>query len=181
MKTSSIVWIIIAVVVVGGGALWYYSGNSNKEAGEYGTPTSEQNEYGSSAPAQAPGLQSAATPDTGANSGEIAAPAAPQTHTITYDGTSFSPASITVKIGDTVTFMDSSSNPMWVAADVHPTHTLYDGTDLTTHCAAGYSGPTPFDECAVSTNSYSFTFTKAGTWPYHDHVNASATGKVIVQ
>jgi plastocyanin len=68
---------------------------------------------------------------------------------------------------------------MWVASDEHPTHTEYDGTSRTTHCAAGYTGPKPFDECVPGT-SYSFTFDKAGTYEYHDHLSASHTGKITV-
>lgn len=164
MKTSTIIGILVVAVVVIGGVIWYASGKSSSEATEYGT--------GGSAPAQAP-----------AQSGDIASTsAAPaQTNTITYDGTSFSPASLTVRVGDTVTFVDAGSDPMWVASAVHPVHSGYDGTTLAEHCAASYTGPAPFDECAASSKNYSFTFTKAGTWPFHDHENASAFGKIIVK
>jgi hypothetical protein len=73
----------------------------------------------------------------------------------------------------------STSADMWVASAPHPAHTGYDGTSRTTHCAPGYSGAAPLDECMASA-SYSFTFDKVGTWPYHDHNNASAFGKVVV-
>jgi plastocyanin len=69
---------------------------------------------------------------------------------------------------------------MWVASAMHPAHVVYDGTTKDAHCAAGYTGPVPFDQCASGT-SYSFTFTKAGEWKYHNHVNASQFGSVTVQ
>lgn len=99
--------------------------------------------------------------------------------TVSYSANGFSPKSVTVKVGQTVTWTNSSGGPMWVATDVHPSHTDYDGSSRTTHCTSGYTGPTPFDECAPG-NSYSFTFTKVGTWPYHNHAGAEDQGQVIV-
>ena len=69
---------------------------------------------------------------------------------------------------------------MWIGSNVHPTHTDYDGTSRTTHCAPGYSGPAPFDQCGTGT-TYSFTFTKAGTYQYHNHVASQNTGTVVVK
>jgi len=105
---------------------------------------------------------------------------APMSATVTYDGSSFSPASVTIAKGGTVNFVDSAGSSMWVASGQHPTHTTYDGTSESVHCAAGYSGAAPFDQCGTGA-SYSFTFTKVETWGYHDHRNASAHGTVIVQ
>lgn len=101
---------------------------------------------------------------------------------VTYTDRGFSPASVTVAEGQSVTFVNRSSNRMWVASAVHPTHEAYDGTSKDQHCAAGYSGPAPFDECAAvaSGGSYTFAFAKAGTWNYHNHMSASDTGEVIV-
>jgi plastocyanin len=89
---------------------------------------------------------------------------------------------VNVKIGDTVTFVNNSSHGMWVASNVHPTHTEYDGTDTHTHCTNGADNNGGFDECSPVANgtSYSFTFTKAGTFSFHNHVNASDTGTVVV-
>ena len=111
-----------------------------------------------------------------------AMPVKPQDVTVTYTDSGFSPATVTVAQGSTVTWVNQSSHEMWVASGVHPTHTLYDGTDRQTHCATDYSGPTPFDECLPESpgTSYSFTFDEAGTWHYHNHVAASDTGTVIV-
>ena len=102
------------------------------------------------------------------------------TATITYDGSSFSPASVTIAKGGTVTFTDTAGATMWVASALHPSHATYDSTSREEHCVSGYTGAKPFDQCA-SGASYSFTFDKAGTWQYHDHKNASAHGTVVVQ
>lgn len=99
--------------------------------------------------------------------------------TIAYTSSGFSPASVTVPLGATVSFVNQTADRMWVASAMHPGHEAYDGTALEEHCAAGYAGAAPFDQCAASA-SYSFTFTKAGTWPFHNHANAAHFGSVTV-
>jgi len=99
------------------------------------------------------------------------------TETVRYEEDGFSPSTITVQVGSTVTFVNESSREMWVGSDEHPSHTGYDGTSRSEHCA---DGATPsFDQCG-RTDTYSFTFTKAGTFDYHDHVNAQYRGTVMV-
>lgn len=102
---------------------------------------------------------------------------APMSATITYNGTNFSPAAVVIKQGGTVTWINSSAKDMWVASAAHPSHTVYAGTSLREHCAEG-AAPS-FDQCEGGGN-YSFTFNKAGTWGYHDHITPSATGRIEV-
>ncbi len=85
---------------------------------------------------------------------------------VTYTDTGFAPTSVSVKRGTTVTFVNESSGAMWVASDVHPTHQLLPG----------------FDQLKSVTNggTYEYTFTKVGTWRYHNHVKPEAKGTVIV-
>lgn len=159
MEGRTIAIIIAVLVVLGGG--WYLL-----KGGTVPSTTNEAGEYATSSD------QSAAAPMIPA-SGAV----------VTYTDQGFSPASLSVAEGTTVSFINQSSGQMWVASGVHPAHTLYDGTDRATHCAAGYTGPTPFDECQAvgSGSTYTFTFTKAGTWKYHNHMNPSAFGSVTVQ
>ncbi|MES2006681.1 MAG: plastocyanin/azurin family copper-binding protein, partial [Patescibacteria group bacterium] len=101
-----------------------------------------------------------------------------KTVTVTYSAsTGFSPKSVTVNKGDTIKFV-SENGQMWVAGDEHPSHTEYDGTSRQEHCATVPSAS--FDQCSSGT-SYSFTFTKAGTFDYHNHVASSQVGVVIVK
>lgn len=104
---------------------------------------------------------------------------APMTASVTYTGTAYTPSTVTIKKGGTVTFTSATPN-MWVASAQHPTHSAYSGTSRAEHCAASYSGAAPFDQCTQG-SSFSFKFDKTGTFPYHDHVNASVFGKVIVE
>lgn len=85
---------------------------------------------------------------------------------ISYADTGFSPQSLTVKSGTTVTFTNVSAQPMWVASDVHPTHQLLPGFDELKSVGKG--------------ESYSYTFTKVGTWTFHNHMNPSDKGTVVV-
>ncbi len=102
----------------------------------------------------------------------------PKTIMIAYSDSGFSPSMVTIKSGDTVTFVNQSGEDMWVGADEHPTHTQYSGTKLREHCpdTAGVA----FDQCSRG-KEYSFTFNKVGSWSYHNHSNASMEGKVIVE
>ncbi|NNM83940.1 hypothetical protein HKL94_01860 [Candidatus Parcubacteria bacterium] len=99
--------------------------------------------------------------------------------TIDYTDHGFSPRNTAIPFGTTVIFMNQSSNKMWVASDPHPTHQGYDGTTESQHCALGYTGPAPFDQCSVGT-SFSFTFLRAGTWGYHNHKAPEDQGSITV-
>lgn len=102
-------------------------------------------------------------------------------NTVTYINQRFSPASLTISTGETVTFVNSSDSEMWVASAIHPTHEVYSGTSLEEHCNG--TDNEAFDACegTPSGESWSFTFDKAGTWNYHDHLNASNTGAILVE
>lgn len=105
----------------------------------------------------------------------------PATHEVRYTDEGYVPSTITIKVGDTVMFKNESSKTVWTGSAMHPTHMVYSGTDLKTHC------PDPenisFDQCKAEGpgTSWLFTFTKAGTWGYHNHVGPTHFGKVIVE
>jgi plastocyanin len=87
--------------------------------------------------------------------------------TITYTANGFTPSSVIVAKGAKVTFVNNSNAGMWVASDPHPTHNGYPDFDA---------------EKAISNGgSYSFTFDKEGSWGYHNHLNPTNKGTIIVQ
>jgi len=90
-----------------------------------------------------------------------------QASEVDYTATGFSPASITVKKGTIVKFINKSGASMSVASNPHPTHTDYPGFDQ------GKSDAQGKDE-------YDFTFDKVGSWGYHNHLKSSDRGTVIV-
>lgn len=101
---------------------------------------------------------------------------------VTYSDEGFSPAAITVRVGDTVRFTNESSGGMWVGVDEHPTHTEYDGTSTREHCADGVPTSDVFDQCTRNQpgESWDYRFMKAGTFEYHNHAQASHGGTVTV-
>lgn len=87
-------------------------------------------------------------------------------HTVTYSDGNFSPAELNVSLGETVEFSNQTTGAFWVASDTHPSHTDYP----------------EFDSGSIEPGgTYSFTFERAGTWGYHDHLNPQATGTISVE
>jgi len=101
---------------------------------------------------------------------------------VTYTDGGFSPASVSVKAGDTVRFVNNSAGALWVGADEHPTHTEYDGTSTREHCVDGAAVGGAFDMCrrSVPGEFWEYTFTKAGSFDYHNHAQASHGGTIVV-
>jgi len=87
---------------------------------------------------------------------------------VTYDGSTFSPKTVTIKKGETVTFINESGGGMSVASDPHPTHTNYPAFDQ-------------YKSSEKGQKSYTFVFDKIGSWGYHNHLNSGATGTVVVE
>jgi plastocyanin len=79
----------------------------------------------------------------------------------------FEPNTLTINAGETVKFENDSGDDAWIASNNHPTHLLYPG----------------FDEKKpmVSGGSYSFTFTKVGSWGYHNHLEPTTQGTIVVK
>lgn len=86
---------------------------------------------------------------------------------VTYTNAGFSPTTLRIKKGETVSFKNEELESMWVASNPHPIHTDYSGFDA----KRGYS----------KGESYLFSFTKSGTWKYHNHLNPGEGGVIIVE
>ncbi len=102
-------------------------------------------------------------------------PASPATgKTIEIMSSKFSPDTLTIGVGETVTWINKDSVSHWPASAVHPTHAVYPE-------AGGCMG-SKFDACKALSpgESFSFTFNQKGTWGYHDHLNPTLTGTIIV-
>ncbi|OHA66970.1 MAG: hypothetical protein A3C82_02700 [Candidatus Wildermuthbacteria bacterium RIFCSPHIGHO2_02_FULL_47_12] len=154
MKTSYIlIGIVIAVVVIGG-VLMFQSNNN----GQMPSLSEEEN----------------MTPPLGEQ--------VQSSSVVTYTDSGYSPKELTVKKGDIVTFTNMSSMPMWTAFAMHPTHTVYPGTDIK-NCENPGMMDMMFDSCAqIPTGQiWKFQFNETGEWGYHNHMQASHWGKVIVQ
>ena len=95
-------------------------------------------------------------------------------HTITFDGTSYSPNVLNVQKGDVVTWVNESNRVTWPASVVHPSHNVYP-------VGGGCLGST-LDACRAMENgeSFSFTFDEVGAWKMHDHRAPFITMTVVV-
>lgn len=83
---------------------------------------------------------------------------------LTEDG--FNPAKVTIKVGDEVIWKNNSGGSATVSSDPHPAHTLYPIINLG-----------PFNDG----DTHSVTFDKAGTYTYHNHLDASQKGTIVVE
>ncbi len=93
----------------------------------------------------------------------------------------FNPKSLTIQAGETVTFVNKDAAAHWPASNVHPTHTTYPGSSINKCGTADESAI--FDACKglAEGEEYSFTFTRTGRWPFHDHRNPSKGGTIVVE
>ena len=98
---------------------------------------------------------------------------------IAYTNDGFLPRSLAVPAGSFVSFTNDSSRGVWIASDPHPVHTGYPGTDIK-NCG---SGTALFDTCRVLNpgESWTFVFAAAGAWGFHNHLQATETGTIIVE
>ncbi|MEK9160550.1 MAG: hypothetical protein AAB440_00740 [Patescibacteria group bacterium] len=87
-----------------------------------------------------------------------------QSITLTKDG--FVPGELTIPVGTIVTFRTDTGELFWPASNLHPSHLTYAEFDP--------KEPVP------PSKTWSFTFDKAGTWKYHDHLAPYYTGVVVV-
>jgi len=107
----------------------------------------------------APESESEATEQTAVSSGPQA--------TISMTDVGFSPATITVAAGTTISFVNDGQALHWPASFIHPAHQVLSGFDSNRGVATG--------------DRYSYTFTEAGSWQFHDHLNPSVTGTITVE
>lgn len=88
-----------------------------------------------------------------------------RTTTITYSDSGFTPKTVTVHSGDTVTLKNTSSQSVQFDSDPHPVHTNNPELNV---------GEVP------SGQSSSFTVSTKGTHGYHNHLNPGQTGTIVV-
>jgi plastocyanin len=79
----------------------------------------------------------------------------------------YEPETVVIKAGQVVRWVNDSKGLMWVASNPHPSHTDLSG----------------FDQKEILRNgaSWQFKFVNPGQYFYHDHLEPSRRGKVIVE
>jgi plastocyanin len=100
---------------------------------------------------------------------------------ISMSSSGFSPPTLTIQSGEIVKFKAIDSSNRWPASAMHPTHTVYPNSNIN-KCGTTEEY-TIFDSCqGISEGeNYEFTFTEIGEWGYHDHLQPSKFGKIIVE
>ena len=78
----------------------------------------------------------------------------------------YEPEVVTIKVGQTVAWVNEHDEYHWPASDLHPTHGIYPEFDPRSPVAPG--------------ETWQFTFAEVGEWAYHDHLRANVVGKIIV-
>lgn len=84
--------------------------------------------------------------------------------TVNKDG--FSPQSLKIKKSETVVWVNKSGKNVTVNSDPHPTHDLH-----------SFLNRGEF----ASESSVQVTFDKPGTFTYHNHLNPSQKGTIVVE
>ncbi len=90
----------------------------------------------------------------------------PTQASITLTANGFSPATLTIKLGAKVTWANKSGSAATVNSNPHPVHTAYQPLNLGNFSDGG---------------TLSLTFDKPGTYGYHNHLNPSQSGTIVVQ
>lgn len=145
---------IIAYLVIGGiiyaGIYYYYSGKDGYNSSM--TPSS------------------IATPVASATTSLPSTASSPMAAGLEYKvaliSSGYAPASLTIAVGDTVTWTNNSDKPATVNSDPHPKHSDYSPLNL------GMIKPG---------SSVSLKFNTAGSYSYHNHLNADQRGTIIVK
>lgn len=79
----------------------------------------------------------------------------------------FEPNEIRIKVGTVVTFSTTRPSEFWPAANPHPTHTTFSTFDAR--------------QAISASSTWAFTFEKAGSWGYHDHIRSYFVGTIYVE
>lgn len=91
------------------------------------------------------------------------------------------PQNIEIEAGTTVIFENIGEEEHWPASNIHPTHRMYPGTDIS-YCDDKNHDRDMFDSCGPLKKSeeFRFVFSEVGTWRYHDHLLPQIKGSITV-
>ena len=71
-----------------------------------------------------------------------------------------------ISVGQEVRFVNDAEIPFWPASNIHPTHEIYRDFDPKRPVLPG--------------EAWDFTFERPGFWRYHNHLDPSQSGLVVV-
>ena len=91
----------------------------------------------------------------------------PAANLVVIKDNTLNPQQLTVKKGTTVSWANNDESPHWIASDPYPTQTDLPELDSKKGLLQG--------------ETYQFKFDKAGRFGYHDKLNSSISGTIIVE
>lgn len=145
MSRNVVIGAVVVVVVVLG---WYYfqsqKGGVNYTSPQL-TPTATQ-------PEESPATSSAQTVEK---------------NVVNIQSSGFLPKDVTIKVGESVTWVNQDTSDHQVKSAVHPTHLVYPPLNNVDLIKPGEKKP--------------LVFPTAGSYKYHDHLNPSLIGSVTVE
>lgn len=163
MKSSTIIGFVIVIAVLAVAGFFAFRPSSSNQA-LAPTPGALQPTTQPSVSPLVGEEESGVLPETSAS--PSVSPLTP-TAAIEITDTGFVPSTLIVKAGTAVRFVNNGQGLHWPASDPHPTHGGLPGFDAKQALATG--------------ESYSFTFTKVGTFGFHDHLHSNFKGSLTVQ
>ena len=159
---------IVVLAVVFSGVVWFLGNRRDEEIQNFQLPKAS--------PTPTPPLSEInETPGVSLTPTLSPTPTMPKTVTVSMTDSGFSPSEVAINAGDTVKFVNQGSQARRPASGVHPTHELYP--------ERGGCVSSAFDACRGLNpgESFSFTFSIKGAWPYHDNLSTSVRGTIIVK
>lgn len=150
MKTSIITVIVIIILIIAGYALYNSYQMSSVSTTTNTTNTTDTTNNTVIIPTV---ISTSSTPNTSAVNNVVTAPENYSVQIVNY---SFNPASLTIKRGDSVTWINNDSAPHQISG-------------------AGFVGPV-----LSSGQSYKFRFNVSGTYSYICNIHPGMKGRVIV-
>ena len=175
-KTSLAILIIVIVALLVGAGFWLMAGrnsntnNTNLTTNNDNRSLTNQSNLNANRTVTNSNLNTNTSVNANSNTNSSANTnsAAPGSVSITSAG--FSPRTLTVQAGTTVTWTNNDTATHYVVPDDHPSHFKYAGVwddDGTGQISRG--------------QTYSNPFLLEGTYTYHDHLNPSTSGTIIVK
>lgn len=92
---------------------------------------------------------------------------APKTAQVSMGESGFSPETLKIKVGTTVIWKNSGAGTFRVVSNPHPEHSDLPGLDSKTNISAN--------------GTYTYAFTKAGTFHYHNENEPDQNGIIVVE
>lgn len=166
MNQNLIIVVIGVLILVGAGVLFFVK---KPEPVTQNEPQQPQQQSTSTPTPQNTATSTSNDPEPGPGEDTFAA-------LVSFTDDGYSPASVSIKKGQTVRFVNNSSTETWPASAAHPTHTVYPQKSADDCLGSA------FDACRSlkAGEFWEFTFNSTGSWGYHDHVHANRRGTVVV-